>query len=257
MPQVPSSNASLRVLVVGASGGLGRAISLALAANGARVALAARRIDRIEEAARSAGPDCVALQCDVTDESSCRTVVANAVDHLGGLDGLVYAAGIGPLIALEDVNAATWRQVFDTNVIGAALVTAASLPHLGASGGVAAYLSSVSASLTPPWPGLGAYIVSKAALDKLVDAWRSEHPHIGFTGVKVGETAGTDGYWSELGSGWDPELSAQAHALWTSRGYVSGALVDTEELTGAVEVVLRTRASVPSITLTPRPVPQA
>ena len=53
---------------------------------------------------------------------------------------------------------------FDTNVVGAALVTAAALPHLAASNGVAVYLSSVSASLTPPWPGLGAYTVGATPL---------------------------------------------------------------------------------------------
>ena len=88
---------------------------------------------------------------------------------------------------------ATWRTLFDTNVIGASLVTAAALPHLAASNGVAAYLSSTSASLTPAFPGLGAYAVSKAALNKLVEAWRGEHPGVGFTQVTVGDCAGGDG----------------------------------------------------------------
>ncbi len=93
----------------------------------------------------------------------------------------MYATGIGPLARIEDLDASTWRRAFDTNAVGAALVTAAALPHLQASHGAAAYLSSVSASLTPPWPGLAAYLVSKAALDKMVEAWRTEHPEVGFT----------------------------------------------------------------------------
>ena len=93
-----------------------------------------------------------------------------------------------------DTDAATWRRAFDTNVIRASLVTAAAVPHLMASGGAAAYLSSVSASVTPPWPGLGAYAVSKAALDTLVEAWRAEHPEIGFTRVVVGDCAGGEGF---------------------------------------------------------------
>src|SRR5690606_5265469 len=101
--------------------------------------------------------------------------------------------GIGPLRKLVDADAATWRRVFDTNVTGAALVTAAAVPHLTESGGAAAYLSSVSASQTPPWPGLGAYAVSKAALEKLIVAWRTEHPAIGFTRVIVGDCAGGEG----------------------------------------------------------------
>ena len=76
---------------------------------------------------------------------------------MGGIDALVYATGIGPLGRLADLDAQAWRHVFDTNVIGAALITSAVLPHLAASSGAAAYLSSISAWLTPPWPGLGAY----------------------------------------------------------------------------------------------------
>ena len=135
---------------------------------------------------------------------------------LGGIDALVYATGIGPLARLADIDAATWRRLFDTNVIGAALVTAAAIPHLTASSGVAAYLSSISASLTPPWPGLGAYAVSKAALDKLVEAWRAEHPGVGFTRVIVGDCAGGEGdSMTEFANGWDPELAAEMGTIWS------------------------------------------
>ena len=66
----------------------------------------------------------------------------------------------------------------------------------------------MSASLTPPWPGLGSYAVSKAALDKLVDAWRGEHPELGFTRLVVGECAGGEGdSMTEFASGWDAELA--------------------------------------------------
>ena len=78
-------------------------------------------------------------------------------------------------------------------MIGAALVTAAAIPHLTEAHWVAAYLSSVSASFTPPWPGLGAYATSKAALDTLVEAWRGEHPAVGFTRVIVGDYPGGEG----------------------------------------------------------------
>ena len=97
--------------------------------------------------------------------------------------------------------------MFATNVTGASIVTAAALPHLKASSGVAMYLSSVSASQTPPWPGLGSYAVSKAALDKLVEAWRAEHPDVGFTRVIVGECGGGEGEaMTGFADGWDREL---------------------------------------------------
>src|SRR5205085_4284860 len=128
------------------------------------------------------------------------------------------------LSRIEDVDGETWRRVFDTNVIGASLVTAAALPHLAESKGTAAYLSSVSASLTPPWPGLGAYVVSKAALDKLVEAWRNEHPEVGFTRVVVGDCAGGEGPgMTEFASGWDTELAAELYPTWVSRGYLAGS----------------------------------
>ena len=116
-----------------------------------------------------------------------------AAAALGGIDALVYATGIGPLARIDETDADTWRNVFDTNVTGAALVTTAAIEHLTASAGAAIYLSSVSASLTPPWPGLAAYAVSKAALDKLVEAWRAEHPEVGFTRLVVGDCAGGEG----------------------------------------------------------------
>src|SRR3954451_15705947 len=165
----------MRTVVIGASSGLGRCIGIGLAQRGAHVALLARRRARLEDAAKEAGPGTLAIECDVTDEKFCRAAIADAAAGLGGIDALVYTPAIGPLARLVDTDAATWRRVFETNVIGATLVTTAVLPHLVATKGTAMYLSSTSASLTDPLPGLGAYAVSKAALDKLVEAWRGEH----------------------------------------------------------------------------------
>jgi NADP-dependent 3-hydroxy acid dehydrogenase YdfG len=146
--------------------------------------------------------------------------------------------------------------VFDTNVTGAALVTTAALPHLTASAGTAVYFSSVSASQTPPWPGLGAYAVSKAALDKLVEAWRSEHPIVAFTRLIVGDCGGGEGD-SRTGftDEWDNELAAEVGQVWLARSYLSGSLIDVEHLVAVVDAVLRGGASVsmPSVTVTPRP----
>ncbi len=247
----------LRAVVVGASSGLGRCIGIGLVARGAHVALLARRRDLLDDAACEAGSGTLAIECDVTDAASCASAIAEAASGLGGIDALVYAPGIGPLARLVDTDAATWRSVFDTNVTGAALLTRAAVPHLDASGGVAAYLSSVSASLTPPWPGLGAYAVSKAALDKLVEAWRGEHPTIGFTRVVVGDCAGGEGpSQTEFAKQWDAELATELLQVWMNRGYLSGSLIDVEHLVSVVDSVLRVGASlsIPSVTLAPRPV---
>jgi NAD(P)-dependent dehydrogenase (short-subunit alcohol dehydrogenase family) len=246
----------MRIAVIGASGGLGRCIGIGLAQRGARVALLARRRTRLEGAAKEAGPGSLAIECDVTDEASCRSAIAEAADGLGGIDGLVYTPAIGPLSRLVDMDAETWRRVFDTNVTGAALVTAAAIPHLSASAGKAIYLSSIAGQLTPPWPGLGAYAVSKAALGTLVDAWRAEHPGIGFTRLVVGDCAGGEGdSRTQFNEGWDHQLAAQFYPIWLGRNYMSGALMDVADLLNVVETILRTGAStvMPIVIATSRP----
>jgi NAD(P)-dependent dehydrogenase (short-subunit alcohol dehydrogenase family) len=246
----------VRTVVVGASTGLGRCIAVGLGRRGDRVAVLARRYDMLVEAAKEAGEDTLAIACDVTDEESCRSAVGEAAAGLGGIDALVYTPAIGPLKRLMDTDADTWRRTFDTNVIGAALVTREAMPHLHASRGVAAYLSSVSASVTPPWPGLGAYAVSKAALDKLIEAWRIEHPHVGFTRVVVGDCAGGEGdSMTQFPSEWDWDLAAELHPIWSARNYLAGSLLDVENLVGVVYHVVHAGAdaSIPSVIVVPRP----
>jgi NAD(P)-dependent dehydrogenase (short-subunit alcohol dehydrogenase family) len=245
----------MRTVVVGASGGLGRCIAVGLTKRGARVAVLARRRERLEAAAAECGPDAIPVVCDVTDDASCSAAIASAAEQLGGIDALVYAPAIGPLARLVDTDADTWQRVFATNVTGAARVTAAAVPHLSRSKGVAAFLSSVSASLTPPWPGLGAYIVSKAALDKLVEAWRAEHPDIGFTRFVVGDCAGGEGdSQSHFNEGWDPDLATELGTEWFTRGYLSGSLLTVEDLVSVLDSVLRAGSSLctASVTVIPR-----
>jgi NAD(P)-dependent dehydrogenase (short-subunit alcohol dehydrogenase family) len=250
----------MRTVVVGASSGLGRCIGVGLTQRGAQTALMARRLDRLEGAAKEAGPGAVALACDVTDLESCRSAIASAAEQLGGIDALVYTPAIGSLAALEDIDADTWRSVFDTNVIGASLMTAAALPHLKATNGIALYLSSVSASLTPPWPGLGAYAVSKAALEKLIEAWRAEHPSIGFTRVIVGDCAGGQGdSMTGFADNWDPDLAVEYGTKWVERKYLSDSLIEVEELVSVVDSLIRhgDSLSLHSVTVAPRTVPGA
>jgi NAD(P)-dependent dehydrogenase (short-subunit alcohol dehydrogenase family) len=245
----------LRTVVVGASSGLGRCIGVGLTQRGARTALLARRLDRLEAAAKEAGPGSIALACDVTDTESCQAAIGEAAAQLGGIDALVYTPAIGPLSSLVDTNAETWRRVFDTNVIGAALVTTSALPHLKVSNGVAVYLSSVSASLTPPWPGLGAYAVSKAALDKLVEAWRAEHPRVGFTRLVVGDCAGGEGdSMTGFANEWDPDRFMEFHSHWSERKYLSDSLIEVDELVTVVDSLVRHGGSLslPSVTVAPR-----
>ncbi|HEY6430166.1 MAG TPA: SDR family oxidoreductase [Acidimicrobiales bacterium] len=250
----------MRTVVVGASSGLGRCIGVGLTKRGAQTALLARRLDRLEAAAKEAGPGTLALACDVTSTESCQSAIAEAAARLGGMDALVYTPAIGPLASVDDTDAETWRRVFDTNVIGAALVTTAALPYLKETNGVAVYLSSVSASLTPPWPGLGAYAVSKAALDKLVEAFRAEHPSVGFTRVVVGDCAGGEGdSMTGFANEWDPDRAIEFGTRWAERKYLSDSLIEVEELVTVIDSLIRQGESLSlhSVTVAPRTVPGA
>ena len=246
----------MRAVVVGASSGLGRCIGVGLAQGGASVALLARRQERLDAAAAEAGNGAVAVRCDVTDPASCTDAIELAAKELGGIDALVYATGVGPLARVEDIDTATWHWAFETNVIGANSITAAALPHLKESAGTAAYLSSISTSQTAPWPGLAGYLVSKAALDKLVECWRAEHPTVGFTRIVVGDCAGGDGDGlTEFANAWDTELATELGTGWFTKGLITGTLLPVEELVRIVDMVVRGGAvtSVPTVIVQPRP----
>jgi NAD(P)-dependent dehydrogenase (short-subunit alcohol dehydrogenase family) len=245
----------MKAVVVGASSGLGRSVAIGLGGRGAEVALLARRHDRLVDAAREAGEGSLAIACDVTDSASCRAAIEEAVDGLNGIDALLYAPGVATLARLVDTDVDTWRRTFDTNVIGAALITAAAIPHLTASHGVAAYLSSVNGSITAPWPGLGSYAVSKVALETLVEAFRVEHPGVGFTRITVGDCAGGDGAsMTEFINSWDMDLLMEMYPEWEARKLLAGSQFDVAELVEVVDLVLHrgATATIPSIVITPR-----
>lgn len=245
----------LRTVVVGASSGLGRCLAVGLARRGAHVALMARRANLVASAAEEAGPGAVALTCDVTDEAACRGAIEEAAGALGGIDAVIYCPGIGELRRIEELDAATWHRVFATNVVGASLVASAALPHLQATSGSLLFLTSVSANLTSPWPGLASYTVTKAALDKLVEAWRAEHPEVGFTRVIVGECSGGEGEGvSQFTANWDLDLAGELFPVWMGRGLMSDKIMDVEHFVDAVDAVARCGATmtIPTIALTPR-----
>jgi NAD(P)-dependent dehydrogenase (short-subunit alcohol dehydrogenase family) len=242
----------MRAVVVGASSGLGKALAIGLAQRGAKVALLARRSDALMQAAAEAGSGALGICCDATDPDACYAAVDAAAAGLGGIDAAVYAPGAGTLSRIEDISSETWHSVFATNVVGASHVTAAALPHLRTSSGVMSYLTSMSASLTPTWPGLAVYTVTKAALDKLVEAWRVEHPDVSFTRFVLGNF-GADAD-SEFSADWDPELAAAFYPTWIGRGLLTDTPIAVEDFVQVVASVLRYggAASVPSVAITPR-----
>ncbi|RLV48006.1 SDR family NAD(P)-dependent oxidoreductase [Nocardioides mangrovicus] len=121
-------------LVTGASSGIGQAAALDLARHGARVALVARRTDRLEELAgqigSEVGADALTLTADVTDREQAQRAVAQAAEHFGRLDTVVNNAGVMLLGPAVDAPLEEWERMVQLNVTGLLYVAHASLPHL-------------------------------------------------------------------------------------------------------------------------------
>ena len=122
-----------RFLVTGASAGIGLAIGRMLIAEGSRVAITARGAERLRAAAEEIGA--TPIVADVGREEEAVRSVSDAVDTLGGLDGLVNNAGIGSFGPVSEFRSEDFRRVFDVNVLGAAIMARECLPHLRAAGG--------------------------------------------------------------------------------------------------------------------------
>src|SRR4051794_7740578 len=105
----------MKVLVTGASSGVGEAAARRFVADGAVVALFARRADRLTALCDELGSAAHPFVVDITDPEAVARAVAGATEALGGLDVVVNAAGMVIPAALEDLDASTWRQVIDVN----------------------------------------------------------------------------------------------------------------------------------------------
>jgi NADP-dependent 3-hydroxy acid dehydrogenase YdfG len=117
-------------LVTGASSGIGRATARRLAAEGASVALVARRADRIEELAGELGDHALPIEADVTDRAAAEGAVQRTVDELGRLDVLVNNAGVMLLGPIQDAPVEEWENMVAVNVLGLLYCARAALPHL-------------------------------------------------------------------------------------------------------------------------------
>ncbi|MFZ6003400.1 MAG: SDR family oxidoreductase [Actinomycetota bacterium] len=249
---MPIELSGQRVLVVGASSGIGAAIASQAAAGGARVVVSARRADQLESLAGSL-EGAVALPADVRDERAVRDMVGSAVESLGGLDAVVYAAATSPLLPMSEATQAHWREVLDTNVVGAALVASATAPHLVASGGRLVMLSSKS--VRQPFADLGLYSTSKAALDGLIRCLPVEFPGLRVTRVVVGNTHSTD-----FAAGWDGEALGAAIDRWIESGALGASdPLHPDEVAASVLHVLTSAAHIDDVAVldTPSPVAEA
>lgn len=164
------------VIITGASSGIGEALALRLAAEGAWLGLAARRADRLEavaEACRRIGGRAVALPTDVSDEQACRALVEHIHREYGRLDMLVNNAGLTVAAKLADLhNLDLFRHVMNVNFYGALYCTYYALPHLLAGAGRLVNVSSMGGKLAIPYNS--GYVASKFALGGLSNALRLE-----------------------------------------------------------------------------------
>src|SRR3984885_4207540 len=120
-------------LVTGASSGIGAATALTLAANGAAVAIAARRKDRLDELAgqiEAAGGRAPTLEADITEEAQARAAVERTVAELGRLDTLVNNAGVMLLGPVVEAPLDEWQRMVELNVLGLLYCAHAALPPL-------------------------------------------------------------------------------------------------------------------------------
>jgi len=199
-----------RVAVVGASGALGSRIARELAAAGARLLLVGRDADRLAATGVDGTP---VVAADIS--SAGEAIVRAAQDGLGGLDGLVHAAGVVAFGPLADTDDAVIEELFLTNVVGPLVVLNRVLPLLQESRGFVVNLSAVVAER--PLPGMVAYSASKAALTAAGTALGTElrrsgvsvldvrppHTETGLAGRPLAGTA------PRLPQGLDPDLVAR------------------------------------------------
>lgn len=238
--------AGRRVLVVGASSGLGRASGLALAREGARVCFSARRLDRIEQAAAEAANGAFALPVDVTDGASCRALVSGVLARFGGLDALVYCPGISTFGPIEEIDGEDWKRVFATNVTGLSLLLNHAIGALAESRGKVVVYSSISIDDSPPRPKQATYLVSKAALERLVEAWQGEHRKVGFTSIANGDTL------TEFGFGEPIEKLIPIVQRWSELDYMYGRMMETAPVVEQVVNAIASSETIRRIAITPR-----
>jgi NADP-dependent 3-hydroxy acid dehydrogenase YdfG len=133
---VSTENFTGRVAVItGASSGIGEATARALAADGHRVALLARRLDRIQALANELGEGAIAIQADVTHRDSILAAARRVDDELGGADILINNAGLMLLGPFSPELSSDYRLMIDTNLLGAITTTEVFLDQLSADGG--------------------------------------------------------------------------------------------------------------------------
>jgi len=218
--------AGRRILITGGAAGIGRASAVRCLAEGARVALLDLQADPLAAAAAELG--CSGHAVDVTDEKRVAEAVTDAAGRMGGIDGLVNAAGIMLRGSIGEVDGAAWRRVIDVNLTGPYLVIRAAIDHLAAAPGASIVNIASGQALLPNSPDRAAYSASKGGVLNLSRALAAElAPRIRVNCVCPGlvDTAMAEGVRHNTGN------------------YALGRIADPQEITAAVAFLLSTEAS--------------
>ena len=180
-------------LVTGASSGIGEATALALAAQGANVALAARRSDRLAGLVKrieERGGQAMPLAVDVADEAQVREMVRRTREKWGRIDILVNDAGVAQLGPIDGANTEGWREMVNVNLLGLMYTTHAVLPLMKAQGsGHIVNISSAAGRRVAE--GMGVYSATKWGVGAFSEALRQEvsPQHIRVTVIEPGMVA--------------------------------------------------------------------
>lgn len=173
-------------IVTGATSGIGRAIAVRFAAEGARIVVGARRsrlLDELVEEIESAGGVAIALAGDVSDETYARALVDTAVDCFGRLDIAVNnAASLGPMGETAQIAREAWDETLAVNLTGAFLAAKHQVPVMLARGTGSLIFVSSFVGYTAGMPGVAAYAASKAGLIGFMKALAVE---LGPRGIRV------------------------------------------------------------------------
>jgi NAD(P)-dependent dehydrogenase (short-subunit alcohol dehydrogenase family) len=179
-----------KALITGASRGIGLAVTQALAAKGAAVAITSRKADNLAAALaelRTAGADVRGVVCNQGDAAAIEALFNRLDEEAFTPDVLVVNAGINPAMgSLLDLNPEVWRKILDVNLTGAFLTVRCALPRMLALGEPCSVVFMASVAGLAPMPGLGAYGVSKAGLLGLMRALAQE---LGPVGIRVNALA--------------------------------------------------------------------
>jgi len=166
-------------LVTGASSGIGAETAVHLAEDGADVAVAARREERLEDVAErieATGSEALVVPTDVSDDAEVEAMISTTVDELGGLDVLVNNAGVMLLESVADADTENWRTMVEVNLLGLMNATKAALPHLR-DGGHVVNVSSVAGRVAGATSS--GYNATKFGVNAFTEAFRQEETENG------------------------------------------------------------------------------